>query len=218
MTTHFDVIGKSVKRVDTLDKVTGGAQYAGDLALPGLLHAKLKRSNVAHAKIKRIDATRALALPGVKAVLTHENVPRVLHFGSPHPRSASVTKDQYILDNKVRYWGEAVAAVAAISEEIADAAIELIDVEYDALPGLFTVEAAMAPGAHAIHDVGPGGNLVIPPAVYTRGDVARGFAEADLVIEGTYEGGRPSPAYMEPNICVCQWDQQGKLTDRKSVV
>jgi xanthine dehydrogenase molybdenum-binding subunit len=208
----FEVIGKSVKRVDTLGKVTGGAQYAGDLALPGMLHSKLKRSEIAHARIKRIDTSRALALPGVKAILTHENVPRVLHFGSPHPRSASVTKDQYILDTKVRYWGEAVAAVAATTEEIADEAIRLIEVEYEPLPGLFTVEDAMAPGAAVIHETSPGGNLVIPPAVYKRGDVARGFAEADLVIEGVYEGGRPSPAYMEPNVCVCQWDAQDKLT------
>ncbi len=81
----------------------------------------------------------------MKAVLTHENVPRVLHYGSPHPRSASVTCDQYILDDKVRYWGEGVAAVAAVSEEIAEEALDLIDVEYEPLPAVFTVEAAQAP-------------------------------------------------------------------------
>src|ERR1700761_8102872 len=101
---NLAVVGHSVKRVDTLGKVTGQARYAGDVALPGMLHAKIKRSTLAHARIKRIDAVKALALGGVKAVLTHDNVPRVLHYGSPHPRSASVTKDQYILDDKVRYW------------------------------------------------------------------------------------------------------------------
>lgn len=206
------VIGKSVKRRDLLDKVTGQAIYAGDLALPGLLYSKMKRSNVAHARIVRIDTSKALALPGVKAVLTHENVPRILHFGSPHPRSVSVTKDQYILDNKVRYWGEGVAAVAAISEEIAEEAINLIEVEYEPLPALFTTEEAMRPGAPAIHDVGPGGNLVAPPVKVRRGDIERGFAEADLIIEGEYETGRPTPAYMEPNACVCQWDGNDKLT------
>lgn len=206
------VIGKSVRRTDTLGKVTGGAVYAGDVVLPGLLVGRMKRSTVAHARIKSIDTRKALALPGVKAVLTHADVPRVLHYGSPHPRSASVTQDQYILDTKVRYWGEGVAAVAAVSEEIAELAVELITVEYEPLPAMFTVAEALAPGAVAIHGVGPGGNLVLDPFVMTRGDVAKGFAEADLIVEGEYGMGRPTPAYMEPNVCLCQWDPLGKLT------
>lgn len=206
------VVGKSVKRRDLLEKVTGAAVYVADLKLPGLLHGKTLRSQVAHARIVRIDASRARALPGVKAVLTHEDVPRVLHYGSPHPRSASCTKDQYILDHKVRYWGEGVAAVAATSEEIAEQALGLIDVEYEALPAVFDTAAALAPGAPLIHDVGPGGNLVQPPLRVQRGDIERGFAAADLVLEGVYETGRPTPAYMEPNVCVAQWDANGKLT------
>ena len=128
--TDFSVVGKSVKRSDTLEKVTGSAVYAGDIALPGMLHGKIKRCEIAHAQIKRIDTSKALALKGVKAVLTHENVPHVLHYGSPHPRSASCTKDQYIFDDRVRYWGEGVAAVAAVTEEIAEEALHLIEVEY----------------------------------------------------------------------------------------
>jgi xanthine dehydrogenase molybdenum-binding subunit len=139
----MSVIGTSVRRPDVPGKVTGAARYAGDLALPGMLHAKIKRSNVAHANIRRIDTTKALAYPGVKAVLTHLNVPRVLHYGSPHPRSASLACDQYILDNKVRYWGEGVAAVAAVSEEIAEEALDLIEVEYEELPALISVEQAL---------------------------------------------------------------------------
>ena len=84
-----DVIGISVRRPDVQGKVTGAARYAGDLHLQGMLHAKIKRSTVPHANIRRVDFSKALKLPGVKAVLTHENVPRVLHYGSPHPRSAS---------------------------------------------------------------------------------------------------------------------------------
>ncbi len=206
------IIGTSVRRNDLLGKVTGDAKYVADMQMPGLLHGKTLRSNVAHARIKRIDTRRALALPGVKAVLTHLNVPRVLHAGSPHPRSASVTCDQYILDDKVRYWGESVAVVAATTEEIAEEALGLIEVEYEALPAVFTVEDALRPGAPLIHDRGPGGNLVLEPVVYTRGDVAKGFAEADLILEGEYEGGRPTPAYMEPNVCACQWDGNGNLT------
>ncbi|HEV7323241.1 MAG TPA: xanthine dehydrogenase family protein molybdopterin-binding subunit, partial [Ensifer sp.] len=152
------------------------------------------------------------AYPGVKAVLTHETVPRVLHYGSPHPRSASCTKDQYILDDKVRFWGEGVAAVAAISEEIADEALDLIEVEYEALPAVFEPEDAARPGAPLIHEVGPGGNLVLDPVRVNRGDVDKGFAEADFVLEGTFAGGRPHPAYMEPNVCVADWDGSNKLT------
>ncbi|AQV95785.1 dehydrogenase [Cupriavidus necator] len=211
MMTHA-VIGHSVKRTDLLDKVTGNAKYVADMPFAGLLFGKMKRCNVAHARIRRIDTSRALALPGVKAVLTHENVPRVLHAGSPHPRSASVTCDQYILDDKVRYWGEGVAAVAAISEEIAERAIELIEVEYETLPAVFTTEDAERSDAPCIHDREPGGNLVLPPVIIKRGDVEAGFAEADFILEGIYEGGRPTPAYMEPNVCTTSWDGNGNLT------
>lgn len=202
---EFSVVGESIERPDMPGKVTGRARYAGDLALPGMLHAKTKRSTVAHALIKRIDASKALACPGVKAVLTHHDVPRVLHYGSPHPRSASVTRDQYILDSKVRYWGESVAVVAATSEEVAEEALDLIEVEYEKLPAAFTVEQALAPGFPPIHD--KENNLVVDPVLVKRGDVERGFREADVIVEGTYEMGRPTPAYMEPNVCVSQWDE-----------
>lgn len=208
----FRIVGKSVKRADVIEKVTGEGKYTGDYHMPGLLYGKIKRAEIAHARIARIDVSRALAYPGVKAVLTHENVPRVLHYGSPHPRSASCTKDQYILDDRVRFWGEGVAAVAAISEEVADEALDLIDVEYEPLPGVYDIEAAQAPDAPRIHDVGPGGNLVTPPVQIERGDIERGFAEADLILEGEFEGGRPVPTYMEPNVCVADWDGSNKLT------
>ncbi|MBP1872007.1 xanthine dehydrogenase molybdenum-binding subunit [Ensifer adhaerens] len=209
---EFRIVGKSVKRDDVLEKVTGEAQYTGDIKLPGMLHGKIKRAAIAHARIKAIDVSKALAYPGVKAVLTHETVPRVLHYGSPHPRSASCTKDQYILDDKVRFWGEGVAAVAAISEEIADEALDLIEVEYEALPAVFEPEDAAQPGAPLIHDIGPGGNLVLDPVRVSRGDIDKGFAEADFVLEGTFAGGRPHPAYMEPNVCIADWDGSNKLT------
>jgi xanthine dehydrogenase molybdenum-binding subunit len=206
------VIGRSVKRVDLTAKVTGDARYVADMTHAGLLHGRTLRSTIAHARIKRIDTSKALALPGVKAVLTHENVPRVLHAGSPHPRSASVTCDQYILDDHVRYWGEGIAVVAATSEDVAEEALGLIEVEYEPLPAVFTVEEAAAPGAPLIHDREPGGNLVLPPVKVERGDVERGFAEADLILEGEFEGGRPTPAYMEPNVVTCEWDGNGNLT------
>ncbi|RDL47552.1 Xanthine dehydrogenase molybdenum-binding subunit [Ensifer sp. M14] len=209
---EFRIVGKSVKRDDVREKVTGEAQYTGDIKRPGMLYGKIKRASIAHARIKAIDVSKALAYPGVKAVLTHQNVPRVLHYGSPHPRSASCTKDQYILDDKVRFWGEGVAAVAAISEEIADEALDLIEVEYEALPAVFEPEDAVQPGAPLIHDVGPGGNLVLDPVRVNRGDIDKGFSEADFILEGTFAGGRPHPAYMEPNVCIADWDGSNKLT------
>jgi len=209
---EFSIVGKSVRRDDVLEKVTGEALYTGDVKLPGMLHGKMLRSTIAHALIKKIDVSRALAYPGVKAVLTHKDVPRVLHYGSPHPRSASCTKDQYILDDRVRFWGEGVAAVAATSEEIADEALDLIEVEYEPLPAVFDPEKALEPDAPQIHEVGPGGNLVLPPVLINRGDIEAGFEAADFVIEGVFEGGRPHPTYMEPNVCIAQWDGSNKLT------
>jgi len=209
---EFSIVGKSVRRDDVLEKITGEALYTGDVKLPGMLHGKILRSTVAHALIKHIDVSKALAYPGVKAVLTHKDVPRVLHYGSPHPRSASCTKDQYILDDRVRFWGEGVAAVAAISEEIADEALDLIEVEYEPLPAVFDPQAALEPDAPQIHDVGPGGNLVLEPVHINRGDIDAGFAQADFVLEGVFEGGRPHPAYMEPNVCIADWDGSNKLT------
>jgi len=209
---EFSIIGKSVRRDDVLEKVTGEALYTGDVKLPGMLHGKILRSTVAHALIKSIDVSKALAYPGVKAVLTHKDVPRVLHYGSPHPRSASCTKDQYILDDRVRFWGEGVAAVAATTEEIADEALDLIEVEYEPLPAVFDPEEALKPDAPQIHEVGPGGNLVLPPVHINRGDADAGFAQADFVLEGVFEGGRPHPTYMEPNVCIADWDGSNKLT------
>lgn len=212
--SQMQVIGRGVRRHDALDKVTGAGKYTADVQLPGLLIARSKRSTVAHARIKRIDASRALALPGVKAVLTHENVPRILHTGSPHPRSASLTRDQYILDHKVRFWGETVAVVAATTDEIAEQAVDLIEVEYEELPAVFTAEDAMQPGAPLVHEglEGVVGNDAMAPVKITRGDVEQGFAEADLVLETEFHGGRPTSAYMEPNVCTCRWENDGSLT------
>ena len=213
--SELTIVGHSVKRRDVAEKVSGSALYTADIRLPHMLFARCLRSTVAHARIVHIDTRRALALPGVKAVLTHHDVPRVLHHGAPHPRSVSVTEDQYILDHKVRYWGEVVAAVAAVSEEIAEEALALIAVTYEELPVMTSTEAAEAAGAMPIHSRGPDGNLVAPPVRCVRGDVEQGFAEADFIIEGTYVGGRPTPAYMEPNACLCNWqnlDGEPRLT------
>jgi xanthine dehydrogenase molybdenum-binding subunit len=210
MATDFAIVGANPIKVDGIEKVTGAAMYAADYLLSGMLHGKIKRSPHPHAKVVHLDPSKALALEGIKAVLTVNNVPRVKHKGAPAPRAGGLVADQYIFDEKVRYVGDGVAAVAAISEEIAEEALDLIDIEYDLLPALFDVAEAMQPDAPRIHDTET--NLVGSPFLLERGDVEQGFAEADHLFEGVYSTGRPVPCYMEPNACVCQFDQNGKLT------
>ena len=142
MTEEFSMIGKRLPRADAVEKVKGEAKFTTDMQLPQMLHAKFLRSPHAHARIISIDTTRAEALPGVKAMLTHKNVPKT-HAYSSGVRSRE--KFEYLLDETVHYAGEEVAAVAAITEEIAEEALELIDVEYEALPAVFDKEEAMKP-------------------------------------------------------------------------
>lgn len=210
MAVKYSVVGSSPYKVDGIEKVTGAARYAADYSLPGMLAGKIKRSPHAHARITAINTAKAQALPGVKAVLTVHNVPRVKHAGAPAPRISNLVKDQYILDEVVRYVGDGVAAVAAVSEEVAQAALELIEIEYDLLPAVFDPEEAMQPDAPSLHNTEQ--NLVTPPFVIERGNVEQAFAKADYIFEGVYTTGRPSPAYMEPNACLCHFDAGGKLT------
>src|SRR5262245_39445062 len=137
MTAEYTTIGSSPARIDGIEKITGAARYAADFSLPGLLYGKIKRSPHPHARGVSVDSSKALALAGVKAVLTINDVPRVKHKGAPAPRAGGLVADQYIFDEKVRYVGDGVAAVAAVSEEIAEAALNLIEIEYELLPAVF---------------------------------------------------------------------------------
>ena len=210
MSDPTTIVGKRLPRVDGIEKATGAAKYTADIRLLGMLHAKIKRSPHAHARIVSIDAGRAERLPGVKAVLTSGDVPHVLHAGQPEPRAGSLVRDQYILADKVRFFGDGVAAVAAVSEDVAEEALELIAVEYEVLPAVFDPEEAMQPGAPSIH--GTERNLVIPPVIIESGDVAAGFAEADFIFEDRYVTSRHVPAFMEPYVCICRPESGGKLT------
>ena len=210
MSEPTTIVGKRLPRVDGIEKATGAAKYTGDIRLPGMLHAKIKRSPHAHARIVSIDTSRAARLPGVKAILTSDDVPHVLHAGQPEPRAGSLVRDQYILADKVRFFGDGVAAVAAVSEDVAEEALDLIAVEYEVLPAVFDPEEAMQPGAPSIH--GTERNLVIPPVIIESGDVAAGFAEADFIFEDRYVTSRHVPAFMEPYVCICRPESGGKLT------
>jgi len=212
-------VGQSIPRIDGQEKVTGRALYASDLKLPNMAHGKILRSPHAHAKIVRIDARRAEAMSGVVAVLTRENLT------ANAPYFGTYIKDQPIVAlEKVRYVGDIVAAVAATDEKIAEKALGEIEVEYEELPALFDVDAALAENAPAIHDENParkdpkygyGASLLRHDDTnifyhfhYERGDVERALKESERVFTETYylSGAQHYP--MESHVCVA--DDRGE--------
>ena len=201
----FRRIGKAFRKVDATAKVTGVTKFADDLFLPRMLFAKVLRSTQPHARIRRIDVSRALALDGVHAVLTGRDLP--IPFGI-----LPVSQDEHALAlDKVRFVGDPVAAVAARSEEIATAALDLIVVEYEPLAAIASAEDAVETPDPRIHDYGHGGNLHKVVSL-EFGDVERGFAEADLVREDLlfFEGSTHLP--MEQHAAVADWSPDRKLT------
>ena len=208
------VVGHSLPRMDAPGKVTGTAVYASDFALPGMLHGKLLRSREPHARLVRIDAARARALPGVRAVLTAADVPDVRYGGA--------LKDETVLArDRVRYVGQPVAAVAATTREAAEAALAAIEVVYEPLPAVLDLEAALAPGAPLIHEAWATyaaipilhreGN-VCHRARIVVGDVERGFAEADRIFEHRFRTAMVHQGYTEPRAAVASWDSSGQVT------
>ncbi len=199
------VIGKAHRKVDAVAKVTGATRFADDLFLPRMLFAKLLRSSQPHARIVRIDTSRAARLAGVKAVLTGPDLP--IPFGI-----LPVSQDEHALAlDKVRFIGDPVAAVAATTEEAATAALDLIAVEYAPLRAIATAEDAVRHPEPRIHEYGDGGNL--HKLIHLEfGDVEQGFAEADLVREDVvfFEGSTHLP--MEQHAALADWSPDGKLT------
>ncbi len=205
---NFSVVGKSVNRVDAWDKVTGSAQYAGDIMLPGMLHMKILRSPVPHAKILNIDTSKAKKLPGVKAVITGHDLPKV-KFGNW--RLFPQTQDEYALKfDRVRYIGDEIAAVAAIDKDIAEEALELIDVDFEELPAVYDLEEAMKEGAPILHDEVKNNISVTRNIEY--GDVDKAFKEADYVREDTFWVHAVQHSYMEPSACVAKLESDGRIT------
>jgi 4-hydroxybenzoyl-CoA reductase alpha subunit len=207
---EFAVVGSRAQRVDGVAKLTGRAVYTDDLAPPGLLHARILRSPHAHARIVSIDASAALALEGVKAVVTGRDMP--VKYGI-----IPWTRDEYPLAlDKARYIGDAVAAVAAVDEDTADAALRLIRVEYEPLPPVLDPREAANPpeGAVPVHEPAkPGRNGNVTKHVHLEfGDVDAKLAESDVVVEGEYyfEGTTHTP--IEPHCAIGWYDATGKLT------
>jgi xanthine dehydrogenase molybdenum-binding subunit len=204
---EFSTIGKRLPRKDALEKVTGQYRCVADIQLPGMLHVRFLRSPHARARITGIDTSRAEALTGVKCVLTYQNVPKV------HPRR----KFEFLLDEVVNQVGQEVAAVAATTEETAEAGIGLINVQYEVLPHILEIDEAIKPDALLLHPE-YGTNIYhgksshpIPrlradgwlPAEF--GDVEQGFAEADQIVEGIYQTQTQCHCSPAPRCVVCQW-------------
>lgn len=214
MTEHA-TIGKSVQRIDGLQKTTGQTKYAADIDCPGALCLKVYRSKIAHGLVKEIETCEARKVPGVVQIFTHADVPGINSYGI-------IVKDQPMLTDKVRFKGDAVALIAAEDEASANKAMELIKVTYEELPPLYDVKAAMKADAPAIHEKG---NIL---GVYKikKGDVASALKNADVVITKSYTTQRiehlyieteAGLAYMDNDMLVIKTSTQNPHYDRRDV-
>jgi putative selenate reductase molybdopterin-binding subunit len=217
-------VGKPVPKVDAVKLAQGKPAFTDDFEMRGMLTAKILHSPHAHARIKRIDASRARELPGVAAVLTWEDVPRVVYSTAGQSDPIPGPLDTFSLDNKVRFVGDRVAFVAAKTEAIAEEALNLIEVEYELLPALLDPEAAQRPDAPIVHDEpeyvdfdesDPQRNLAAQIRI-DIGDVERGFEEADFIVEGLYQVPKVQQAHIEPHVVVTYWDEDDRLVIRTS--
>ena len=200
---QFSVVGKRVQRVEGFDKVTGDSEYIADIYLPGMLVGKVLRSPFPHARIRHIDTSKAEKLAGVRAVVTAEDTIK-------RPWGAFFA-DQYILSvGKTRYVGEEVAAVAAIDTDIAEEAIDLIEVDWEPLPGVFDAEEAMQDGAPLVHDDKP--NNIAMHLDLERGNVAQAFAESDVIVEDTFTSMPQWHCSIETIGSVAEYATSGKYT------
>jgi CO/xanthine dehydrogenase Mo-binding subunit len=201
---EYSVVGKSVERTDGRVKVTGKARYAGDLVAPGMLHAKILRSPLAHAKILNIDTSRAKALPGVMAVITGKDFPGIPFGTRPDIR------DQIPMPiTKVHHFGEGVAAVAAFDEDTAEEALDLIRVEYEELPVVLTAADALRSGAPLVNEFKK--TNIAYTSDFIFGDIEKGFKEAEHIREETFSSQRVSVGFIEPHACLAEVDPTGKV-------
>ncbi|MFA7249744.1 MAG: xanthine dehydrogenase family protein molybdopterin-binding subunit, partial [Dehalococcoidia bacterium] len=225
----YQVIGTRPVRPDGFEKVTGTAQYGADIDLPQMLHARLKRSPHAHAIIKRIDASKALALPGVEAVVTSADFPDASSVAPAGAGRGGNFPRRYVIGNfiaveKALFFGHVVAAVAATSPHIAEDALDLIDVEYEVLPPVLTAEQAMAFDAPILHPelrtaeplgrphAGDQPTNIASHLEVTTGDVEAGFGAADVIVEHEFHTGTFHQGYIEPHTATAVWTTDDSLT------
>ncbi|MBI2996961.1 MAG: molybdopterin-dependent oxidoreductase, partial [Deltaproteobacteria bacterium] len=219
----IDVVD-SVRRLDYEAKVTGRASYLADLKVPAMCHGKILRSPYPHARIRNIDVSKALSLRGVIAVLTRDDI---LHDQGIDPYYGPVFKDQTIVAvDKVRHVGDPVAAVAALTPGAAEAALERIEVEYEELPAVTDVAAAVAKGAPLLHesiripDSGFADLAELKPVEGTnicthfkllKGDIEKGFAESDYIFEDTFTLPTTQHCALEPHACIASVERSGRI-------
>ncbi|SPH24885.1 4-hydroxybenzoyl-CoA reductase subunit alpha [Defluviimonas aquaemixtae] len=208
---EFKQVGTRVRRPDGVDKVTGRAMYGADATAPGMLMGRILRSPHAHARIKSIDASKALALKGVKAIVTAED------FGVPEDDFTLDVQDNCIARGKALYDGHAVAAVAATDAATARAALKLIKVEYEVLPHVTDVDAAMKPGAPVVQEGRVQENVpkgfsenVTAHFEFGHGDLEAGFAKADKIVERSFKTAATHQGYIEPHACLASVTSDGK--------
>jgi CO/xanthine dehydrogenase Mo-binding subunit len=222
--TNYKVIGTRPIRHDGMDKVTGRAVYGADIQLPGMIHGRILRSPLAHARIKNIDVSKALALPGVEAVATSEDLPepgnRIAELGEGAVNLRHLSSN-CLARGKVLYKGHAVAAVAALNPHVAEESLALIKVDYEPLPPVLDVRAAMKDDAPRLHDdliteslgkpTGKASN-VAKHFQFKIGDVDKGFAEAAVVLEREFHTATVHQGYIEPHNATAQWNADGTVT------
>jgi CO/xanthine dehydrogenase Mo-binding subunit len=201
--SELDIVGKSYPQIDGMQKAMGKTKFVTDLVLPGMLYGRTLRSPYPHATIKNIDTARAKALAGVKAVVTYADTPGI-KFG---PRSEDWT---IFAGDKARFHGDEVAAVAAIDEDTAEEALELIEVEYEELPFVTDPLEAMQPGAPLVHDDKPA-NIAVEFKVEV-GDVDRALDDSHIIYEDRYYTNQVYQAYMEPMAALADVDPSGRIT------
>ena len=200
MAKTYKVVGKKVERVDGLERLIGEAKYASDIYLPGMLYAKFLRSPHPHAKVVKIDASRAQALAGVKLILTPADIPSARIHGRP----TAPTVPMPVLSATARYAGDEILAVVAEDEQTAEDAMELIKIEYEILPFVLDAEEAIKAGVVKIY---PEGNIVREQAdTIIRGDIAEGFRQADVILEEKYQTHMLQHVTMEPRVTVARWN------------
>ena len=212
-------IGQRTPRPDGVDKVTGSAQYAADFTMPGMVWGKVLRSPHAHALIKKLDTSKAEELQGVLAVMTGDDLP-LLPLDVPLPTGPNDIRwisRGCMAREKILYIGHPVAAVAATSKDVAEAALELIEVDYEVLPHVIDVDDAMGPDAPILHDWLKTGGVDGPTNIsdimsVKTGDVEKGFADADLVIEREFKSAAVHQGYIEPQACIVSYKPNSQST------
>ena len=217
-------IGKPDVKIDAIKLAQGKSAFTADVDIKDMLIAKILHSPYAHARIINIDVSKARELPGVAAVLTWKDIPRVAYSTAGQSDPIPGPLDTFSLDNKVRFVGDRVAIVAAETEEIANEALKLIKVDYEPLPVLLDPAKAMQPDAPVLHDEpeyvnfaesDPSKNLAAKIRI-DIGDVEKGFAEADRIIEADYAVPKVQQTHIEPHVVITYWDEDDRLVIRTS--